>query len=157
MCSWKTPAPKFRKNKKNARLRKQPQDVRIQVKALNSSVTVSDFVISFHVMRSQRTLLRRKPCCSHCFRNRCFWHRRYFRTPQERERAVQKAEKTWIPSFKLLLLLFEKHRETCGNFSENGEIYTYNIIYIMPIVWSAFFWKNRRKKPCGRILHRACV
>lgn len=36
--------------------------------------------------------------------------------------------------FKLLLLLFEKHRETCGNFSENGEIYTYNIIYIMPIV-----------------------
>ena len=58
---------------------------------------------------------------------------------RERERAVQKAGKMRIPSFKLLLLLFEKHRETCGNFSENSEIYAYNIIYIMSIVWSAFF------------------
>lgn len=46
-----------------------------------------------------------------------------------------------IPSFKLLFLLFEKHRETCGNFSENGEIYTYNIIYIMSMVLNAFFEK----------------
>ena len=57
-----------------------------------------------------------------------------------RERTSrQKAGKMQIPPFKLLLLLFEKHRKTCGNFSENGEIYTYNIIYIMSIVWSAFF------------------
>lgn len=34
---------------------------------------------------------------------------------------------------------FEKHCETCGNFSENGEIYIYKIIYITSIVWSAFF------------------